>query len=104
MNVIFFFEISFMTRNKLIFARFARDRKAIMEARIRLRRVTGNFYINDKSTAAIVGQQPFGGGLKSGTNDKAGSIMNLYRWTSARTVKESLEMPLGTWSYPSLNL
>ena len=72
---------------------FARDRRAIVEATTSLREAAGNFYINDKPTGAIVGQQPFGGGRASGTNDKAGSPLNLLRWTSARTIKETLVSP-----------
>ena len=68
---------------------FARDRAAIREADRVLRNAAGNFYINDKPTGAVVGQQPFGGGRMSGTNDKAGSILNLLRWVSARNVKET---------------
>lgn len=68
---------------------FARDRQAVSQALNSLRDAAGNFYINDKSTGAIVGQQPFGGSRASGTNDKAGSIWNLIRWTSPRTIKES---------------
>ena len=69
---------------------FARDRKAVQGARDGLRFAAGNFYINDKPTGAIVGQQPFGGARASGTNDKAGSILNLLRWTSPRSIKETL--------------
>ncbi|MEL6545300.1 MAG: aldehyde dehydrogenase family protein, partial [Myxococcota bacterium] len=72
---------------------FARDRRVIADASERLRFAAGNFYINDKPTGAVVGQQPFGGGRASGTNDKAGSIFNIVRWTSARAVKENLEPP-----------
>jgi 1-pyrroline-5-carboxylate dehydrogenase len=72
---------------------FARDRAAIREATSALRNAAGNFYINDKPTGAVVGQQPFGGGRASGTNDKAGSKMNLMRWVSARTVKETFSPP-----------
>lgn len=68
--------------------RFARDRRAIVEATERLRYAAGNLYINDKCTGAVVGQQPFGGGRASGTNDKAGSPLNLLRWLSPRTIKE----------------
>ena len=68
---------------------FARDRAAILEANKALRFAAGNYYINDKPTGAVVGQQPFGGGRASGTNDKAGSKMNLLRWISARTMKET---------------
>jgi len=67
----------------------ARDRFAIELATDKLRDAAGNFYINDKPTGAVVGQQPFGGARASGTNDKAGSILNLYRWLSARTIKET---------------
>lgn len=59
---------------------FARDRAAIRLANLKLRHAAGNYYINDKPTSAVVGQQPFGGGRASGTNDKAGSILNMYRW------------------------
>lgn len=71
----------------------ANDREAIHQALKRLRHAAGNFYINDKPTGAVVAQQPFGGGRLSGTNDKAGSIFNLIRWTSPRTVKENLLPP-----------
>ncbi|HYJ39127.1 MAG TPA: L-glutamate gamma-semialdehyde dehydrogenase [Chitinophagaceae bacterium] len=67
----------------------AKDRNAIELATLKLRDAAGNFYINDKPTGAVVGQQPFGGARASGTNDKAGSILNLYRWLSARTIKET---------------
>lgn len=67
----------------------AEDRNAIEIATKRLTNSAGNFYINDKPTGAVVGQQPFGGARGSGTNDKAGSIINLYRWLSARTIKET---------------
>ena len=72
---------------------FANDRKAIIEAFAALRHAAGNFYINDKPTGAVVSQQPFGGARASGTNDKAGSYLNLLRWTSARAVKENLNPP-----------
>src|SRR5204862_354629 len=72
---------------------FSRDRVAIRQAASALRNAAGNFYINDKPTGAVVGQQPFGGARGSGTNDKAGSKLNLVRWTSARTVKETLAPP-----------
>ena len=72
----------------------ARDRYAIELATNRLRNSAGNFYINDKPTGAVVGQQPFGGARGSGTNDKAGSILNLYRWLSARTIKETFHPPI----------
>lgn len=67
----------------------SQDRAAVEAATKRLRHSAGNFYINDKPTGAVVGQQPFGGGRASGTNDKAGSMINLYRWLSARTIKET---------------
>ncbi|MER5643660.1 L-glutamate gamma-semialdehyde dehydrogenase [Streptosporangium sp. NPDC002524] len=72
----------------------ARDRYAITSASERLRFAAGNFYVNDKPTGAVVGQQPFGGGRSSGTNDKAGSILNLTRWVSARTIKETFVPPI----------
>ncbi|MEO7135670.1 MAG: L-glutamate gamma-semialdehyde dehydrogenase, partial [Vicinamibacterales bacterium] len=78
---------------------FARDRAAIIEAASALRNAAGNFYINDKPTGAVVGQQPFGGARASGTNDKAGSKMNLVRWVSARTVKETFAPPTD-YTYP----
>ena len=72
---------------------FATDRRAITEATSALRFSAGNFYVNDKPTGAVVGQQPFGGGRASGTNDKAGSILNLERWVSPRTIKETFVPP-----------
>jgi len=78
---------------------FARDRAAIRVAMSALRNAAGNFYINDKPTGAVVGQQPFGGARGSGTNDKAGSPLNLVRWTSARTIKETLA-PVRDYKYP----
>ncbi len=72
---------------------FARDRAVILKAAQRLRHAAGNFYINDKPTGAVVGQQPFGGGRASGTNDKAGSVLNLLRWTSQRSIKETFLPP-----------
>ena len=72
---------------------FARDRGVVHEVTQRLRHAAGNFYINDKPTGAVVGQQPFGGARGSGTNDKAGSIMNLYRWISPRAIKENFTAP-----------
>jgi 1-pyrroline-5-carboxylate dehydrogenase len=62
----------------------------------------GNFYINDKPTGAVVGQQPFGGGRASGTNDKAGSVLNLYRWVSPRAIKETWNPPVSV-GYPFMN-
>lgn len=77
----------------------SRDRAAIELATEKLRNCAGNFYINDKPTGAVVGQQPFGGARKSGTNDKAGSMLNLYRWLSARTIKETFNPPTD-YGYP----
>ncbi len=71
----------------------AQDRNAIAQATYKLRNAAGNFYVNDKPTGAVVGQQPFGGARASGTNDKAGSMLNLYRWLSARTIKETFDPP-----------
>jgi 1-pyrroline-5-carboxylate dehydrogenase len=79
----------------------AKDRSAIELANAKLRHAAGNFYINDKPTGAVVGQQPFGGARASGTNDKAGSILNLYRWLSARTIKETFDPPTD-YRYPFL--
>ncbi len=81
---------------------FARDRKAIAVASHELRHAAGNFYINDKPTGAVVGQQPFGGSRASGTNDKAGSFLNLIRWTSPRTIKETL-VPATSFPYPFMD-
>ena len=78
---------------------FARDRIVIDRATKRLEHSAGNFYVNDKPTGAAVGQQPFGGARGSGTNDKAGSVLNLWRWTSARTIKETL-VPARHYGYP----
>lgn len=78
---------------------FATDRAAIEKATEKLLNNAGNFYINDKPTGAVVGQQPFGGARGSGTNDKAGSILNLYRWLSARTIKETF-VPATDYRYP----
>ncbi|MBI3982489.1 MAG: aldehyde dehydrogenase family protein, partial [Gemmatimonadetes bacterium] len=72
---------------------FATDRRALREANHALRFAAGNYYINDKPTGAVVGQQPFGGARASGTNDKAGSMLNLIRWVSARTIKENFVPP-----------
>jgi 1-pyrroline-5-carboxylate dehydrogenase len=79
----------------------AQDRAVIADAMERLRFAAGNFYINDKPTGAVVGQQPFGGGRASGTNDKAGSMQNLLRWTSARSIKETF-VPAKTHEYPHM--
>lgn len=80
---------------------FSQDRYAVDQAVARLEHSAGNFYINDKPTGAVVGQQPFGGARGSGTNDKAGSSLNLYRWLSARTVKETFVPPID-YRYPFL--
>ena len=78
---------------------FSTDRAAVADAHRMLRFAAGNFYINDKPTGAVVGQQPFGGGRASGTNDKAGSMINLLRWVSARTIKETF-VPPTNYRYP----
>ncbi len=78
---------------------FSKDRNTINEADRILKHAAGNYYINDKPTGAVVGQQPFGGGRASGTNDKAGSILNLFRWISPRTVKENF-VPPSDYRYP----
>jgi 1-pyrroline-5-carboxylate dehydrogenase len=80
---------------------FANDRAAVLQANTALRNAAGNFYINDKPTGAVVGQQPFGGARGSGTNDKAGSILNLVRWISPRTIKETFAPPR-SFEYPFL--
>lgn len=80
---------------------FANDRAALALANEKLRHAAGNYYINDKPTGAVVGQQPFGGGRASGTNDKAGSMINLYRWLSPRTIKENT-VPPTDYRYPFL--
>jgi 1-pyrroline-5-carboxylate dehydrogenase len=79
----------------------AQDRSAVAEAAQRLRFAAGNFYVNDKPTGAVVGQQPFGGGRASGTNDKAGSPLNLMRWVSPRSIKETF-VPPKNYRYPHL--
>ena len=81
---------------------FARERTAIIEATEALRYAAGNFYVNDKPTGAVVGQQPFGGARASGTNDKGGSMLNLLRWVSARTIKETF-VPPTDYRYPYLD-
>jgi 1-pyrroline-5-carboxylate dehydrogenase len=78
---------------------FARDRAAIVRAAETLRHAAGNFYVNDKPTGAVVGQQPFGGSRASGTNDKAGSWLNLERWVTPRTIKETF-LPPTDFRYP----
>jgi 1-pyrroline-5-carboxylate dehydrogenase len=80
---------------------FADDPAAVAAANDVLRYAAGNFYVNDKPTGAVVGQQPFGGARASGTNDKAGSAYNLLRWTSPRVVKETLR-PSTEWRYPHM--
>ena len=81
---------------------FSQDRDAIALAEHILVNAAGNFYINDKPTGAVVGQQPFGGSRASGTNDKAGSLLNLLRWVSPRTIKENFIPPLD-YRYPFMN-
>ena len=81
---------------------FATERGAIDEAQDALRYAAGNFYVNDKPTGAVVGQQPFGGARASGTNDKAGSMWNLIRWVSPRTIKETF-VPATDYRYPFLD-
>jgi len=81
---------------------WAQDRAVLSEMADRLRNAAGNFYMNDKPTAAVVNQQPFGGGRASGTNDKAGSAMNLLRWMTARTMKETF-VPPKNWRYPFMD-
>ena len=80
----------------------ARDRAAVARAGEALRFAAGNFYVNDKPTGAVVGQQPFGGGRASGTNDKAGSVLNLLRWVSPRTLKETF-VPATSSGYPHMS-
>ena len=80
---------------------FSQDRYAIETGAKALENAAGNFYINDKPTGAVVGQQPFGGGRGSGTNDKAGAKQNLYRWVSPRTIKETF-VPPKDYRYPFL--
>jgi 1-pyrroline-5-carboxylate dehydrogenase len=80
---------------------FSEDRYAIDEAIIALENCAGNFYLNDKPTGAVVGQQPFGGARASGTNDKAGSMFNLLRWISPRMIKENF-VPVTDYHYPFL--
>jgi 1-pyrroline-5-carboxylate dehydrogenase len=80
---------------------FARDQRALGEAGLALQHAAGNFYVNDKPTGAVVGQQPFGGGRASGTNDKAGAPQNLQRWTSTRSIKETF-VPATDHRYPHM--
>ncbi|HQR18662.1 MAG TPA: aldehyde dehydrogenase family protein, partial [Gemmatimonadales bacterium] len=81
---------------------FAQDRRVLAEATDALRNAAGNFYLNDKPTGAVVGQQPFGGARASGTNDKAGSILNLMRWISPRSIKETFVPPVN-YRYPFMD-
>ena len=78
---------------------FCNDKEVLQSANEKLRFSAGNYYINDKPTGAVVGQQPFGGARASGTNDKAGSMFNLVRWVSQRTIKENFEPPTD-YKYP----
>ena len=89
------------SRYALTGAVIADDRSAVLAAEQRLRHAAGNFYVNDKPTGAVVGQQPFGGSRASGTNDKAGSALNLLRWTSARSIKETF-VPATDHDYPHM--
>ncbi|QUR68557.1 L-glutamate gamma-semialdehyde dehydrogenase [Mycobacterium spongiae] len=89
------------SRYALTGAVIADDRDAVLTAQQRLRFAAGNFYVNDKPTGAVVGRQPFGGSRRSGTNDKAGSVMNMMRWTSARSIKETF-VPATDHSYPHM--
>lgn len=89
------------SRYALTGAVIADDRAAVLDAQHRLRHAAGNFYVNDKPTGAVVGQQPFGGSRASGTNDKAGSALNLLRWTSARSIKETF-VPPTDHTYPHM--
>ena len=81
---------------------FSKDKAALSLANDKLRHAAGNFYINDKPTGAVVGQQPFGGARGSGTNDKAGSILNLFRWVSPRLIKENF-VPPTDYRYPFMS-
>ena len=81
---------------------FSEDKAIAEEVKSTLRFAAGNFYINDKPTGAVVGQQPFGGSRASGTNDKGGSMLNLLRWTSPRTIKETFEPPKD-YRYPYMD-
>jgi 1-pyrroline-5-carboxylate dehydrogenase len=87
------------TRYGLTGSIFGQDRAAVARIAERLIHAAGNLYINDKPTGAVVGQQPFGGARASGTNDKAGSVLNLLRWVSARTIKETF-VPPTDFPYP----
>src|SRR5450432_1290701 len=93
--------VNYTSKYALTGSIISNNRQAVEKAIEKLRHAAGNFYINDKPTGAVVGQQPFGGARGSGTNDKAGSILNLYRWLSARTIKETFNPPTG-YEYPFL--
>src|ERR1700742_2166681 len=90
------------SRYALTGAVIADDREAVLTAQDRLRFAAGNFYVNDKPPGAVVGRQPFGGSRGSGTNDKAGSVLNMMRWTSARTIKETF-VPATNYVYPHMS-
>jgi len=94
--------VNYTSKYALTGSIISNNRQAVEKAIEKLRHAAGNFYINDKPTGAVVGQQPFGGARGSGTNDKAGSILNLYRWLSARTIKETFDPPTG-YAYPFLS-
>jgi 1-pyrroline-5-carboxylate dehydrogenase len=94
-------QVEGVTRYALTGSVIARDRAAIAATSRALRFAAGNFYVNDKPTGAVVGQQPFGGGRASGTNDKAGAAQNLLRWTSTRAIKETF-VPPTSYRYPYL--
>jgi len=81
---------------------WGKDRDILVKMSDKLNNAAGNFYINDKPTAAVVGQQPFGGGRASGTNDKAGSAINIMRWMTARAIKETFDPPKD-WHYPFMS-
>jgi 1-pyrroline-5-carboxylate dehydrogenase len=95
-------QLESVSRYALTGSVFATDRAAIDEASRCLRFAAGNFYVNDKPTGAVVGQQPFGGARASGTNDKAGSQLNLLRWVSPRSIKETFVAPTNH-RYPHMN-
>jgi 1-pyrroline-5-carboxylate dehydrogenase len=92
-------EVDAATPYALTGAIFAQDRAVVQQATDRLRHAAGNLYINDKPTGSVVGRQPFGGARRSGTNDKAGSLLNMMRWISPRAIKETSDAPLD-WRYP----
>ena len=95
--------INEQSRYGLTGAIFATERAPLQQAAADLRHTAGNLYLNDKPTGAVVGQQPFGGARQSGTNDKAGSALNLLRWISPRTIKETFAPPLD-YRYPHLGI